>query len=70
MISFFTCPIVDSVGYDCMLLSCHVRVLEWISRNIKDLYTRNRGVIWSLNETNRIQTHNHLVRKGTLNHLA
>ena len=39
-------------------------------KEYKDLYTRNRGVIWSLNERNRIQTHNHLVRKGTLNHLA
>ena len=38
--------------------------------NVKELFTRNRRDIWSLSDSNGIRTHNHLVRKRTLNHLA
>ena len=38
--------------------------------NVKELLARNRGNIWSLNDGNGIRTHNHLVSKQTLNHLA
>ena len=38
--------------------------------NIKELFARNRRDIYSLRDSSRIQTHNHLVRKRTLNHLA
>ena len=38
--------------------------------NVKELLARNRRNIWSLGENNTIGTHNHLVRKGTLNHLS
>ena len=38
--------------------------------NVKELYGRNRRDIWSLSDSNRIRTHNHLVCKPTLNHLA
>ena len=31
---------------------------------------RNRCDIWSLSDSNGIRTHNHLVRKRTLNHLV
>ena len=58
---------------DCMFLSCHVRVLDWLHT----LYLperqgtpRNRGDIWSLSDCNGLRTHNHLVRKWTLNHSA
>ena len=38
--------------------------------NFMELLARNRCHIWSLSHSNGIQTHNHLVRKGTLNHSA
>ena len=36
--------------------------------NIKELLTRKRRDSWSLNDSNEIRTHNHLLRKRTLNH--
>ena len=58
----------------CMFLSCHVRVLEWITLysclNVKELLAWRRCEIWSLSDCNWTRTHNHLVRKRTLNHLA
>ena len=41
---------------NCMFLSCHVRISEWIQ--------------WSLSDCNWARTHNHLVHKRTLNHLV
>ena len=38
--------------------------------NVKELLAWNRHDIWSLSDCNRVQTHNHLVHKQTLNHLA
>ena len=38
--------------------------------NVKKLLARSRCDIWSLSVSNGIQTHNHLVFKQTLNHLA
>ena len=38
--------------------------------NVKELFARNRHDIWSLSDSNGIRTHNHLVRKRKLNHLA
>ena len=38
--------------------------------NVKKILARNRRDIWSLSDKNRIQTHNHLARKRTLNHLV
>ena len=38
--------------------------------NVKELLARRRRHIWSLSDSNGIRTHNHLVRKRTLNHLA
>ena len=40
------------------------------SLNVKKLLARNWRGIWSLSDSNRIRTHNQLVRKRTLNHLA
>ena len=59
-------------GFDCMLLSCNVRVSEWLYSclNVKKLLARNRRDIWSLGDSNGIWTHNHLVRKRTLNCLG
>ena len=54
---------------DCMLLSCHVRVL-YSRLNVKELLALNKRDIWSLSDSNGIRTHNHLVRKGTLNPLV
>ena len=38
--------------------------------NVKELLARSRRHIWSLCDSNVIRTHNHLIRKRTLNHLA
>ena len=38
--------------------------------NVKELLARSRRHIWRLSDCNGTRTHNHLVRKGTLNHLA
>ena len=38
--------------------------------DVKELLARNRRDIWSLSGSNGTQTHNHLVRKRTLNNLA
>ena len=38
--------------------------------NVKELPARSKQHIWSLTDSNRIRTHNHLVRKRTLIHLA
>ena len=63
--------------FDCMLLSCHVRVSEWIWNThsivcltINKLLCRSRRNIWSLSDSNKIETHDYLVRKRTRNYLA
>ena len=38
--------------------------------NVKEFFAHNRRDIWSLSDSNGIQTHNHLVSKQKLNHLA
>ena len=38
--------------------------------NVKELLAWNRRDIWSLSDSNRIRTHNHLLCKRTLNHLV
>ena len=38
--------------------------------NVKELFARSRREIWSLSDSNWTRTHNHLVHKRTLNHLA
>ena len=38
--------------------------------NVKKLLTRKRRHIWSLSDSNEIRTHNQIVCKGTINHLA
>ena len=40
------------------------------SLNVKELLAWNRHKIWNLSDCNGTQTHNHLVCKWTLNHLA
>ena len=41
-----------------------------VSLNVKEFLARSRCHIWNLSDSNGIRTHNHLVRKQTLNHLA
>ena len=38
--------------------------------NVKEPYDQNRRDIWSLSDCTGTRTHNYLVRKQTLNHLA
>ena len=75
----------DDLVKDEKFLSCHIRILEWICTlqfkwlqlaalcsclNVKELRAQSRRHIWSLSDCNGIRTHNHVVRKRTLNHLA
>ena len=57
-----------------MLLSCHVRDSKWIHilklTECQELLPRNRREISSLSDCNGIRTHNHLVRKRTLNYVT
>ena len=63
---------------DWMLLSCHLCASEWfhsearkwMSRNVKEVLTRNRRDISSLSCYNGTRIHNHLLRKRTLKHLG
>ena len=41
-----------------------------VCQNVKELLAWSRRHIWSLSDSNEIWTHNHLVCKRTLNHLA
>ena len=40
------------------------------SAKLSNNFARSRRHIWSLSHSNNIRTHNHLVRKQTINHLA
>ena len=56
--------------FEVMTFVIHFSVFFFLTnvfRNNKSKKT-NRHDIWSLSDSNRIRTHNHLVRKGTLNH--
>ena len=44
-------------------------IFAWMLRN-SSLVTLKRHHIWSLSDCNKTQTHNHVVRKWTLKHLA
>ena len=44
-------------------------VVAWMRTSWERL-AGNRRNVWSLSDSNRVQTHNHLVCKWTLNHLA
>ena len=56
--------------------SCHVRYAFqtestfYSCLNVKELFVQDRGETWSLSDCNWTRTHNHLVHKQTLNHLA
>ena len=68
-------PYTVKGSFNCMFLSCHVRVSTSKSTlysclNVKELLALNRRDIWSLSDYNGIQTHNHLFQGKTLNHLA
>ena len=62
--------------YHQTVCSCHVMyafqsestLYSWL--NVKELLARSRHKIWSLSDSNWTWTHNHLVCKRTLNHLA
>ena len=50
--------------------SFRVNLHAIVCRNVKKHLTQSRRYIWILSDSNVIRTHNHLVRKRTLNHLA
>ena len=50
--------------------SFRVNLHAIVCRNVKKHLAQSRRYIWILSDSNMIRTHNHLVRKRTLNHLA
>ena len=48
----------------------HSESTLYLFLKVKELLAQNKGNIWSLNDWNGTQTHIHLARKWTLNHLA
>ena len=50
--------------------SFRMNLHSMVCLNVKELLTWSMPHIWSLSSSNDIRTHNHLVRKQTLNHLA
>ena len=62
------------MDFNCIYLSCHVRVSEWIDTysclNVKELLARKRHDIWRLSDCNGTSTHHPLVLKPALNHLV
>ena len=61
-------------AFDCMFLSCHVRISEWIHiyslLDVKELLAQSRREVWSSSDCNWTRTRNHLAHKRTLNRLA
>ena len=51
-------------------LAFHSESRLYTCLTVKELLAQKRHDIWSLSDSNGIRTHNHLVRKRTLNHLA
>ena len=50
--------------------SLSVNICSIVCMNVKEPLARSRRHIWSLKESSDCQTHNHFVRKRTINHLA
>ena len=76
LVKWLSCVLTTylSRAFDCMLLSCDLRVSEWIHTpsclNVQELLVQSRLKIWSLSDCNWTRTQYHLVRKRTLNNLA
>ena len=70
----FVCTVCLSL-FVCVC-SCHVtyafqsKSTDYFCRDVKELLTQNKRDIWNLSDCNGTPTHNHLVCKLTLNHLA
>ena len=62
------------VTFDRMFLSCQYafqsKFTLYSCLNVKELLAQNKCNTWSLSDSNRIGTQNHLVHKQILNHLA
>ena len=60
--------------FDCMFLSCQVRISKWITfyswGNVKELLAQSSREIRSLSDCKWTRTQNHLVCPRTLNYLA
>ena len=56
-----------------IIMSCtsfRVNLHAIVFLNAKEFLAWSRRHVWSLSDSNEIRTHNHFVRKWTLNHLA
>ena len=64
------CKMQLTLCYYYVMYVCETKSTLYSCLNAKKLLAQNRRDIWSLSDCNGIWTHSHLVRKGTLNHLA
>ena len=67
--------IMQNIIWLCLIIisrmSLRVNPHSIVCLNVKKILARGRHHIWSLSDTSKIRTHNHLVvRRRTLNHLA
>ena len=64
------CKVHLTVCYYHVTYAFHRESTLYSCLNVKELLSRNMHDIWSLSGSNGIRTHNHLVPKRTLKHLA
>ena len=70
VLSVLICTVHWTVRYYHVTYAFHSESTLYSCLNVKELIAQNRRNILSLSKSNGIRTHNHLVRKRTLNHLA
>ena len=64
------CSVHLTVSYYHVTYAFQSESTGYICLNVKELLVRTRRDTWSLSDYNATRTHNHLVRKGKLKHLA
>ena len=68
----FDCKLLSRTNFRVNLhfTSFRVNLHSIVCLNVKERLVQSRHHIWRLSDSNVIRTHNHLVRKRTLNHLT
>ena len=64
------CKVPVTVCYNCPTYMFQSESILYSYMNIKEFFAQNRRDIWSLSDTNGIQSQEHLIQKQTLSHLA
>ena len=67
---YVICTVHLTVGSYHVTYAFQSESILYICMIVKDILARNRHEIYSLSDCNGTRTHNYIVRKGTLKHLA